>query len=72
MLCRVLVLGFTLTLAMTRSGLADVEVVAVGEDSQRIVTLNNLTVDNGVVSGEIVNHSNQEFRDVELLIRHMW
>ena len=72
MLCRVLVIGFALTVGMTRSGLADADVVAVGEVNQRIVTVNNVTVDNGVVSGEIVNHSNQEVRDVELLIRHMW
>lgn len=72
MLWRVIVVGFTLLVGMARSGLAYADAVGVGEVNQRIVTVNNVTVHDGVVSGEIVNHSNQDIRDVELLIRHMW
>ena len=73
MRCRVLlVLGLTLTVGVMRTGLASADIVSVGEVNQNTVTVNNVTVQNGVVSGEIVNHSNQEIRDVELLIRHMW
>ena len=69
---RVLVVGFSLTVGVMRAGLASADVVAIAANNQKIVTVNNVAVHNGVVSGEIVNHSNREVRDVELLIRHTW
>ena len=69
---RVLVVGFSLTVGAMRAGLASADVVAVTQNNQKIVTVDNVAVHNGVVSGEIVNHSNREVRDVELLIRHTW
>jgi len=69
---RVIVVGLSLTVGLMRAGLASADVVAIAENNQKIVTVDNLTVHNGVVSGEIVNHSSREVRDVELLIRHTW
>lgn len=69
---RRLVVGFGLMLGVMRPGIVSADVVAVGEINQKVVTLNNVAMHNGVISGEIVNRSNQEVRDVELLIRHTW
>ena len=69
---RRLVAGFGLMFGVMPAAFVSADVVAVGEVNQKIVTVDNVTVHNGVVSGEIVNHSNREVRDVELLIRHTW
>ena len=69
---RALAFGFSLTVGVMRAGLAWAENVAVADNTQKIVTVDNVAVRNGVVSGEIVNHSKREVRDVELLIRHTW
>jgi len=66
------VVGFSLTVGVMRAGLAWADNVAVADNNQKTVTVDNVAVHNGVVSGEVVNHSNREVRDVELLIRHMW
>ena len=66
------VVGFSLTVGVMRAGLAWADNVAVADNNQKTVTIDNVAVHNGVVSGEIVNHSNREVRDVELLIRHTW
>ena len=66
------VVGFSLTVGVMRAGLAWADNVAVSDNNQKTVTVDNVAVHNGVVSGEIVNHSNREVRDVELLIRHTW
>lgn len=47
------------------------EVVGVKEASQ-VVVVRNVKVQDGVVSGEIVNNSSHALRDVELQIRHIW
>lgn len=70
--CRALVFGFSLTVGVMRTGLAWAENVAVADNNQKVVTVDNVAVHNGVVTGEIVNHSNREVRDVELLVRHTW
>ena len=72
MVCRVLVVGFVLSVGLMQSQLATADNISVRDANQRSVTVNNVTVQNGMVSGEIVNYSNQEVRDVELLIRQMW
>jgi hypothetical protein len=69
---RALVVGFSLTVGVMRAGLACADNVTIADNNQKIVTVDNVAVHNGVVSGEILNHSNREVRDVELLIRHTW
>ena len=69
---RALVFAFGLAVGVMRAGYAWAENVAVADNTQKIVTVDNVAIHNGVVSGEIVNHSNREVRDVELLIRHTW
>ena len=41
-----------------------------GDQAAQVVTIRNLTV--GVVSGELVNRSARQLRDVQLLIRYVW
>jgi len=72
MLYGVLVVGITLIVGLAGSAPADADFVAIGKVDQSAVTVNNVTAHDGVVSGEIVNHSSREIRDVELLLRHMW
>ena len=40
--------------------------------STRIVSVEKLSVTDGSVSGEVVNHSRNTLRDVQLLIRYIW
>ena len=42
------------------------------KEASRIVVVRNVKVQDGVVSGEIVNNSSQVLRDVELQIRYIW
>jgi hypothetical protein len=42
------------------------------EASTRIVSIEKLSVTDGSVSGEVVNHSRNTLRDVQLLIRYIW
>ena len=72
MLYQVFVVGFFLSVALMQPRLVIADNVSVQQPNQSSVTVNNVIIRNGVVSGEIVNHSNQEVRDVELYIRHVW
>jgi len=47
-------------------------VVVTGNDVGRIATLRNVSIKNGVVSGEVVNKSSDTLRDVVLEIRYTW
>jgi hypothetical protein len=42
------------------------------EKAAQVVTLRNVTVKNGEVSGEVVNNSKNPIRDVELQILYSW
>ncbi len=42
------------------------------EEIGRVVTLENVSVQGGTVSGEVRNHSANTLRDVQLFIRHTW
>jgi hypothetical protein len=42
------------------------------DDPSQIVTIQNTKIENGAVSGELVNKSNRTVRDVQLSIRHIW
>ncbi|TMA95350.1 MAG: hypothetical protein E6J74_12160 [Deltaproteobacteria bacterium] len=47
-------------------------IVVAGDEVGRIVTLRNVSIKNGEVSGEIVNNSRDTLRDVVLEIRYSW
>ncbi len=42
------------------------------EKAAEIVTVRNVTIKDGAVSGELVNNSRRPLRDVQLLIRYAW
>jgi hypothetical protein len=42
------------------------------EQASNVVSIRNVTVKDGAVSGEIVNKSSRTIRDVQLLIRYTW
>lgn len=46
--------------------------VVAGNEVGRFVTLRNVSIKNGEVSGEIVNNSRDTLRDVVLEIRYSW
>jgi hypothetical protein len=49
----------------------DTRVIA-GDEVGRIVTIRNVSIKNGEVSGEVVNNSSDTLRDVVLEIRYSW
>ncbi|HEY3153822.1 MAG TPA: hypothetical protein VGK65_19335, partial [Candidatus Binatia bacterium] len=46
--------------------------VVAGDEVGRFVTLRNVSIKNGEVSGEMVNNSRDTLRDVVLEIRYSW
>src|SRR2546430_16223604 len=52
------------------AGSANDTMVVEGDEVGRIVTLRNVSIKNGEVSGEIVNNSRDTLRDVDLEIRY--
>jgi hypothetical protein len=48
------------------------QTVQTREQGSKTVTLRNVTVRDGQISGEVVNKSSHLVRDVQLLIRHAW
>jgi hypothetical protein len=42
------------------------------DNPSQIVAIQNTKIENGAVSGELVNKSNRTVRDVQLSIRHIW
>ena len=42
------------------------------EQTARIVSVEKVSVTDGSVSGEVINHSKNALRDVQLLIRYIW
>lgn len=69
MKCRTLIIGFALVLA---SASASAQMVISAKQAGESIEIRNLKYDVGVISGEIVNHSRYEVRNVELLIRNIW
>lgn len=64
-----------LTLAVVASGgasSADAQNVRAREDITRAVTVEQVAVVNGTVSGEVHNQSSHILRDVQLFIRYTW
>ncbi|OGQ77876.1 MAG: hypothetical protein A3F90_18550 [Deltaproteobacteria bacterium RIFCSPLOWO2_12_FULL_60_19] len=46
--------------------------LATAEQAAQVVTIRNVTVKDGQVSGELVNGSSRTLRDVQVLIRYSW
>ncbi|HXG52438.1 MAG TPA: hypothetical protein VNN77_13665 [candidate division Zixibacteria bacterium] len=65
-------IGLTALLLAANPATAVAQAVRSHEDARRIVTIENLSVRDGTVSGEIRNRSPHTVRGVELLIRHTW
>jgi hypothetical protein len=57
-------------IGIPRSGLP--QSVRTKEEISRILTVENVAVRDGGVSGEVVNRGSNTVRDVQLLIRHTW
>ena len=55
-----------------RDGRSAQAMLASAEQAAQVVTIRNLTIKDGQVSGELVNNSSNTLRDVEVLIRHSW
>jgi hypothetical protein len=55
-----------------REGQSAQAMLAAAEQAAQVVTIRNLTVKDGQVSGELVNNSSRTLRDVEVLIRYSW
>jgi hypothetical protein len=58
-------------LSASRVG-AQPESVTTKADLKGVIGFSNVTSQNGVVTGTVVNRGRYELRDVELLIRHVW
>jgi len=59
-------------LVTTVAATANDIMVLEGNDVSRFVTLRNLSIKNGEVSGEVVNNSRDTLRDVVLEIKYSW
>jgi hypothetical protein len=51
---------------------AQPQTVRSGAEAARVLVIENLTVQEGVVSGEVRNKSDHAVRDVQLFIRYTW
>ncbi len=72
MLYRGVVVGVALMIMSIEPALTAADIVGSAEQVIQTVAVRNVTSQDGVVSGEIVNHTSQLLRDVELLVRHVW
>jgi hypothetical protein len=59
-------------ITMLRPSLAPSQSIRSPEEIQRILTIEKLSVQDGVVSGEVRNVSSRTVRDVQLFVRHTW
>ena len=69
---RSLIVGCTLMAMSAAPAFSFAETVMVPEQALQSVRLLNVTVQNEIVSGEIVNTSPWPLREVELLVQHRW
>ena len=72
MLYRGVVVGVALMIMSIQPAVTAADIVGSAEQATQSVAVRNVTAQNGVVSGEIVNHSPRTLHDVELLVRHVW
>jgi hypothetical protein len=61
-----------LSLLLGRSAKGDLQTIVSGDDASRLVGLADVKVNDGTVSGVLVNKSPHPIREVELLIDHAW
>jgi hypothetical protein len=54
------------------ANLANAQTFLTKQEASRVLVLENVTAQDGVVSGEIRNNSANVVRDVQLLIRYVW
>ena len=52
--------------------LAQAQTIREPDDTTRIVSLENVSVEDGTVTGEIRNRSPHTLRDVQILVRYTW
>jgi hypothetical protein len=74
---RLIYLGFALggalaLLTWTRSALAGPDIVLSAPEASQTVAVRNVTAQDNIVSGEIINRSPRRLRDVQLQIRRIW
>lgn len=55
-----------------REGQSAAAMLGTAEKAAQVVTIRNLAVKDGQVSGELVNNSSRTLRDVQVLIRYSW
>ena len=72
MLNRSLIVGCALMAVSMVPAFSVAEIVMSPEQALQSIRLINVTVQNEIVSGEIVNTSPWPLRDVELLVQHRW
>ena len=72
MLNRSLIVGYALMAVSMVPAFSTAEMVVSPEQALQSIRLLNVTVQNEIVSGEIVNTSPWPVRDVELLVQHRW
>jgi len=72
MLYRGVVVGVALMIMSIQPALTAADIVGSAEKVTQTVAVRNVTSQDGVVSGEIVNPTSQLLHDVELLVRHVW
>lgn len=72
MLNRSLIGGYALMAVSIVPAFSIAEIVMSPEQALQSIRLLNVTVQNEIVSGEIVNTSPWPLRDVELLVQHRW
>jgi hypothetical protein len=60
------------SLVIAWPNLAIAQTVLSKDQSSRVLVLNNVSAQDGVVSGELRNNSSNLVRDVQLLIRYEW
>jgi len=61
-----------ISVAVFSSKLASAQAVLSPDKAAKAVVVRNVKVENGAVSGELVNKSAHALRNVQLLIRHVW
>jgi hypothetical protein len=70
---KIIIAGSVLTVGLLGpSFVTGVSAAAVDDVGQKRVVLSNTSVQDGSVSGEIVNNLQHEVQEVQLLVRHVW
>lgn len=72
-LCEVVICGLALGgIVLVQVGTTSAVAVGPAEKAAQVISVRNVKVQDGVVSGELANTSKRPLRDVQLLIRYSW